>query len=55
MSASHSPVIGDTPIELLTNVERCDFERGLIIFGCGLNFVHAFCVRLIVTKLELHS
>ena len=36
MSASHSPTIGDKPIELLTIAERCDFGRGLIIFGHGL-------------------
>ena len=47
MSANHSPVIGDKPIELLTNAERCDFGRGLIIFGRGLKILHA---RLIVTK-----
>ena len=38
MSASHSPAIGDKPIELLMNVEQCDFGRGLIIFGRGLKF-----------------
>ena len=28
MSTSHSPAIGDKPIELLAIAERCDFGRG---------------------------
>ena len=50
MSTSHSLVIGDKPIELLTIAERCDFGRGLIIFGRGFKIL---CARLIVTKLYI--
>ena len=39
MSASHSPAIGDKPMELLMIAEWCDFGRGLKI--------------LIVTKLYI--
>ena len=54
MSASHSPAIGDKPIELLTIAERCDFGRGLIIFGRGLKFcARALRARLIATKLYI--
>ena len=38
------PAIGDKPIELLTNMEWCNFGRGLIIFGRGLK-LHARFAR----------
>ena len=54
MSASHSPAIGDKPIELLTIAERCDFGRGLIIFGRGLKFC-ARASRALNCHKALHS
>ena len=54
MSASHSPAIGDKPIELLTIAERCDFGRGLIIFGHGLKILRAHFARLSYHK-ALHT
>ena len=45
MSASHSPAIGDKPIELLTNTERCDFGHGFIIFGRSLIITKLYIAR----------
>ena len=41
MSANHSSAIGDKPIDLLTNAERCDFGRGLNIFWRGFKILRA--------------
>ena len=55
MSASHSPAIGDKPIELLTITEWCAFGRGLIIFGCGLKFFIKRALRALNCHKALHS